>query len=84
MSVWLMAEIVVVVLLCVALFFRARLGDRFQRVSMACCALLVVIATMESLVDQVHPWTIALGAIALIVFAIEFVRQSRRSAARLE
>ncbi len=84
MNGWLIVEIVLVVLLCVAFLFRAKLGDRFQLVLMVGSALLVALCAMESLADQTRPWTIALGAIALALFAVEFVRQARQSSRRTE
>lgn len=74
--------IVLVVLLCIAFLVRAKLGDRFQMVSMARGVLLVALCAMESLAERVRPWTLALSAIALALFAIAFVRQARQSSRR--
>ena len=78
MNGWLIVDGVLFVLLLIALVFRALLADRYQRVSMTLGGSLVAVSVCESLVAGPHLWSVGLGLVALLFFAVEFVRQSRR------
>lgn len=79
MRIWMIGELALVVLLGVASMARERLGPHYQRVSMAASALLVALCVGESLVDGIHPWTVALGVVAIVLFVVELARQARQS-----
>ena len=76
MNAWLLAESALSGVVVVAWLLRARLGGRFQTVSLAACALLVLVAVTESLVDRPHLWSVGLGALALGCFVVGIVRQA--------
>lgn len=77
MNIWLIGESVLVLALVTALWKRERLSGHFQVVSMVLCISIMATCLLQSVLDGPRPWTLALGALALVCFGVEVVRQRR-------
>jgi hypothetical protein len=70
MDTWTIIEVVIVAALLGTWILRGRLGDRFTPASLALSALLVVTCLVRWITEGASTWTMALGALAVILLAV--------------